>query len=98
MQAISRVAGHTLLHDRAERCEGGPDIVARAGVLRFDGKAAGRPVHLRPDILHALRHERCDVRGTMKFQRTHAQTLLGDGRCLVKSILGKGNIDFLQRQ
>ena len=46
----------------------------------------------------ALRHEGRDVRGAMKFERTHAQTLLGDGRCLVERVLGKGNVDFLQRQ
>ena len=76
----------------------GPNIVAHAGGLRIDGEAAGRPVHLGPDVLHSLRHERCDVRGAMAFERTHVQTLLDDGHCLVKRALGKCNIDFLQRQ
>jgi hypothetical protein len=59
------MARNTLLHDAAKRGKGRPYVIAYACILRLDRKAACRTMHLRADVLHALRHERRDVGSAM---------------------------------
>jgi hypothetical protein len=67
------------------------------GGLRLDREAAGRAVHARADVLHALRHVGRDVRRAVRLERAHPQALLGHARCLVEIAPREGEVDLLQR-
>ena len=69
----------TSLSTRESRFE----IAGHIGILGFDGKPAGGPMHRASGLLHAVRHVCRDLMSAMKPKRRHSETLFGGRRRLV---------------
>jgi hypothetical protein len=59
------MARNTFLHDAAKCGKRRPHVIAHTRVLHLDRKSAWGTMHLRADVLHALRHEGRDMSGAM---------------------------------
>ncbi len=99
MDSVIGVAGRTGLRnlmqspvDVAHRVERRRD----GSILQNDRQAACGMVHAGSDVLHRLRHERSQMRGTVEAQRAHSESFFRELCGCIKFIIGNAPDDLVQ--